>query len=106
MVHQPRPLRDGSAEIREVMRIRVFAVDTVRPDRQADIARVAHAMDDFGAWQHQPDEAEIQIVAGHLVDDAARAWRQCVAASNAAMLASRNLEKASRENGWLSRSSA
>jgi hypothetical protein len=58
-------LRDIPAEIGEVMRIGVMAVKAEREDRQPNIARVAGAVDDSGAGQHQRNEAEVIEVGRH-----------------------------------------
>ena len=49
MRHQPRPLSDRPAEIGEVMRVGVLAIEAVGPDRKPDVAQIAHAIDDFRA---------------------------------------------------------
>ena len=70
MRHQPIVLGDVPAEIAKIVRVRMIAVEAEGKDRQADVARVAHAMDDARAGQHQPGETEIDEIARHLVDDA------------------------------------
>ncbi len=78
MRHQPVVLADVPAEIGEVVGVAVRAVKAEGEDRQADVARIAHAMDDLRAGQHQADQAEIIEIAGHLVDDARLVRRQRV----------------------------
>jgi hypothetical protein len=43
-------------------------------DGEANVARVARAVDDPRAGQHQSDKAEIKKIAGHLVNEARGAW--------------------------------
>ena len=52
------------------MGIAVRTMKAESEDRQSDVARISGAIDDLGAWQHQPDETEIVEVARHLIDDA------------------------------------
>ena len=70
MRHQPVVLADIPAEIGEIVRIAVRAMEAEGEDRQADVARISHAVNDLRAGQHQADEAEITEIAGQLVDDA------------------------------------
>ena len=44
-------LRDGPAEVGQIVRIAVMAVEAEGEDRQPDVAGVAHAMDDARAGQ-------------------------------------------------------
>ena len=76
MRHQPVVLADVPAEVAKIVRVAVRAVEPEGEDRQADVARIAHAVNDSRAGQHEADEAEIEKVAGHLVDDARRARRE------------------------------
>ncbi len=78
MIHQAGVLRDGPAEIGKIMRVGMMTVKAEGEDRQPDIARIACAIDDLGAGQHQAGQAQIRIVARHLVDDARLIGRERV----------------------------
>ena len=56
MRHEPLMLSDVPAKVSEIVRIRVVAVESERKDRQADVARIARAVNDPCSRQHQGDE--------------------------------------------------
>ena len=47
-------------------------------DREPDVARIARAVNDLRARQHQADKAEIIEIAGQLVDDTRLVRGECV----------------------------
>jgi hypothetical protein len=78
MRHDPVVLGDIPAQVAQIMRVGVLSQKTAGPDGEADVARIAHAMDDAGARKQQRDQAEQTEIARHLVDDASGLWREGV----------------------------
>ena len=70
MLHHPDLLADHPAEIGQIVGVAVRAVETEGEDRVADVARIAHAMDDPGAGEEHRDQPDVLEVGRHLVDDA------------------------------------
>ena len=77
MRHQPFIAPVIAAELGLVVGEIELAREQLGVAGEAGIERVAPAMDDPGVGQDQPDEAEIEEIGRHLVDDAVGGRHQC-----------------------------
>ena len=75
MVHQPAVLLEPRGDVVGVVGP-ADAAEVGHPARDGDVAQVAAAVDEGGVGEHDRQQAEVQVVVGHLVDDRGRPGRR------------------------------